>query len=54
MRLFPLRVLQVIDAITRHLELGSFLAWPKEQRTSWLLTLHAHTYYTVPVCAAGD
>jgi phosphoenolpyruvate carboxylase len=30
-------VLQVIDAITRHLELGSFLAWPEEQRTSWLL-----------------
>ncbi|WIA14756.1 hypothetical protein OEZ85_003241 [Tetradesmus obliquus] len=28
---------EVIDAITRHLELGSFLAWPEEQRTSWLL-----------------
>lgn len=28
---------QVIDAITRHLELGSFLSWPEEQRTAWLL-----------------
>jgi phosphoenolpyruvate carboxylase len=28
---------QVVDAITRHLELGSYLAWPEEQRTTWLL-----------------
>lgn len=27
----------MIDAITRHLELGSYLSWSEEQRTSWLL-----------------
>lgn len=28
---------QVIDAITRHLELGSYLSWSEEQKTTWLL-----------------
>jgi phosphoenolpyruvate carboxylase len=30
-------VLQVIDAITRHLDLGSYLEWSEEQRTAWLM-----------------
>lgn len=28
---------QVIDAITRHLDLGSYLEWTEEQKTAWLL-----------------
>jgi phosphoenolpyruvate carboxylase len=26
-----------MEAITRHLGLGSFLSWPEERRTEWLL-----------------
>jgi hypothetical protein len=26
-----------MDAITRHLDLGSYLSWSEEQRTAWLM-----------------
>jgi hypothetical protein len=35
--LTPLPFLQVIDAITRHLDLGSYMQWSEEQRTAWLM-----------------
>ena len=28
---------QVMDAITRHLDLGSYLEWSEEHRTAWLM-----------------